>query len=89
MVARFFPVFAEFSVNFYSFDRPSVFRWLPLRLEFKASISRDNDMLPQCSFLPHICHKPKWVEKDNGGFLRVREGQYFVAKTAQKGRFLS
>jgi hypothetical protein len=31
-------------------------------------------------FLPQICHKAKRTEKDNGGFLRVTEGQFFVAK---------
>ena len=47
--------------------------------EFRANI--------RSVFLPQICHKPKRTDSDNGGFVRVTEGRYFVAKTAPKGRF--
>ena len=40
-------------------------------------------------FLPQICHRPRRAERENGGFLRVTAGRYFVAKMATKGQFLS
>lgn len=37
---------------------------------------------------PQTRHRLKQTEKDNGGFLRVTEGLYFVAKKAPKGLIL-
>jgi len=38
---------------------------------------------------PQTRHKPRRTKKDNGGFLRVTEDTFFVAKTASWSNFSS
>jgi hypothetical protein len=35
--------------------------------------------------LPQTCHKPKTIEKENGGFPRITADRYFVEKAPRIG----